>query len=194
MTQIGKFVVLFLLVLLGLLGPLSSKGQVSVSGIVNTLQEDPICDVIVRLLDENGQTVDQVMTTTMGTFSFTDLPLNSIISLQLEKEENPVNGISAFDQVLILRSILGIGTLDLYQSQAADVDDSGSVSVLDIIHIRRLILVLTEELPGPSWLFGLVDLPVGTDLINLGEVTENLNLDILGLKRADVNYSAVPCY
>jgi hypothetical protein len=50
-------------------------------------------------------------------------------------------GVSTFDLVLITRHILGETLLDSpYKLIAADVDNSGYISVSDLIQLRELIL------------------------------------------------------
>lgn len=176
-----------------LISPLFAFGQLTVAGTINTPQENPVCDVLVTLLDDAGQTVDQEITDDTGTFTFADVPANSAYSLRLEKEANAINGTSTFDLVLIARGILGIDPLDPYQLWAADVNNSGSVTALDMVFIRQIILSITTEFIVPPWLFGFPDAPGGSDMINLGEVTGNLNLDIIGVKTGDMNYTAVVC-
>jgi hypothetical protein len=65
------------------------------------------------------------------------------------------NGLTTYDVVLISRHILGIDHLDSpYQLIAADVNNSGSVSTLDMILLRQLILSILVDIPnGPSWRF-----------------------------------------
>ena len=176
-----------------LISPLFAFGQVTVAGTINSPIEEPVCDVLVTLLDDMGQTVDQEITDNTGTFSFADVPANNTYSLRLEKEDNAINGTSTFDLVMIARGILGIDPLDPYQLWAADVNNSGSVTTLDMVFIRQIILSITTEFNVPNWLFGFPDASGGSDMINLGEVTGNLDLDIIGVKAGDMNYTAMGC-
>jgi|GEM_PF-3355091 len=68
------------------------------------------------------------------------------------KENDPLEGVSIRDLVQIQRHVLGIERFPAFWHYvAADVDLSGSVTALDIIHLRRLLKGLTNQLPTKSW-------------------------------------------
>lgn len=100
-------------------------------------------------------------------------------------EVNPLNGVSTFDLVLISKHILGIELLDSpYQLIAADANNSGSITTLDLAVIRSLILHITDEFPsGESWVYdptfiiieGFEDHYYFTG-IKLGDVSGNANI------------------
>lgn len=71
------------------------------------------------------------------------------------KNDNPLNGVSTFDLVLISKHILGLETFGSpYQIIAADVNKSGSVTTFDIVEIRKLILGIYQNFPNnTSWRF-----------------------------------------
>lgn len=68
-------------------------------------------------------------------------------------DDNPLNGVTTYDGVLILKHILGIESFDFpHQHIAADVNNSKSVTTFDIADIRKLILGIYDELPNnTSW-------------------------------------------
>ncbi|MEZ4948059.1 MAG: T9SS type A sorting domain-containing protein [Saprospiraceae bacterium] len=56
-------------------------------------------------------------------------------------DEDPLNGVSTFDIVLIAKHILGREFIDSPEKMiAADVNKSGTITVLDIVEIRKMIL------------------------------------------------------
>lgn len=71
------------------------------------------------------------------------------------KNDNPLNGVSTYDLVLISRHIIGLGTFTSpYQYIAADANRSGSVTTFDIVEIRKLILGIYQNFPNnTSWRF-----------------------------------------
>ena len=74
-------------------------------------------------------------------------------STSFHKENNPLDGISVRDLVQIQRHVLDIEPFPAFWHYvAADVDLSGKVTTLDIIHLRRLLKGLTDRLPSKSWL------------------------------------------
>ena len=76
-------------------------------------------------------------------------------TLTADKEDDARNGVTTFDVLLITKHILGKQRLTSpYQLLAADVNQSGSISTIDLIKIRRVILHLDTTFEGgKSWLF-----------------------------------------
>lgn len=76
-------------------------------------------------------------------------------TLTADKADDARNGVTTFDVLLITKHILGKQRLTSpYQLLAADVNQSGSISTIDLIKIRRVILHLDDTFEGgKSWLF-----------------------------------------
>ena len=119
-------------------------------------------------------------------------------------DEGILNGVSTFDIVLIAQHILGIDPLDSpYKRIAADVNDSGSITTLDLIAIRKLILGVETEFPNgvPSWRFvpAAYNFPYPSnpweeyvpDQIYINNISTNINdADFIAVKMGDVNLDA----
>lgn len=117
------------------------------------------------------------------------------------KNNDPLNGVSTFDLVLINKHILGIELLDNpYKMIAADANKSNTISTTDIVELRKLILGIYTELPNvTSWRFiredysfpnpanAFADLPLPETAI----VPPNVN-DFVAIKVGDVNGNAEP--
>jgi hypothetical protein len=71
------------------------------------------------------------------------------------KDNDPLNGVSTFDLVLINKHILGLEPLNTpYKMIAADANNSRSITTFDIVELRKLILGIYTELPNnTSWRF-----------------------------------------
>jgi hypothetical protein len=71
------------------------------------------------------------------------------------KDNDPLNGVSTFDLVLINKHILGLEPLNSpYKMIAADANNSRSITTFDIVELRKLILGIYTELPNnTSWRF-----------------------------------------
>ncbi len=119
-----------------------------------------------------------------------------------EKNDNPLNGVTTFDLVLISKHILGIEPLNTpYKMIAADVNKSGSVTTFDIVELRKLILGIYSELPeNTSWRF--VDkafdfpnllYPFQTNFPEFKVVSSlpSQNVNFRGIKIGDLNLSAI---
>jgi hypothetical protein len=63
-------------------------------------------------------------------------------------------GVTTLDISLVRRHILNVSPLNTpYKLLAGDVNASGSISTIDISHMRRLVLASTNTLPGGAWRF-----------------------------------------
>ncbi|MBK8923847.1 MAG: hypothetical protein IPM81_20565 [Saprospirales bacterium] len=91
-----------------------------------------------------------------GLFRFNNaLPFGTNLTLTPTKDNDPLNGVSTFDLVLINKHILGQALLDSpFKIIAADANGSRTLSTFDIVELRKLILGLQTELPNNnSWRF-----------------------------------------
>jgi hypothetical protein len=72
------------------------------------------------------------------------------------KDDNPLNGVTTYDLVLMSKHILGIEPLGSpYKMIAADANKSNSITTFDIVELRKLILGIYKNcqttLPGALW-------------------------------------------
>jgi len=145
----------------------------------------------------------QLSTGIDGAFSFRSIPACDLRGLTINKNDQHVNGVSTFDMVLIQKHILGVAPFDSpYKVLAADVDQSGSVSTLDLIKMRKLILGMEQEFyAGSPWVFIPADYEF-TDpsnpfndayptAVDFGSVSRDMDQRFIGVKTGDVNNSAV---
>jgi len=90
---------------------------------------------------------------------------NKVQNVALRKVDNPLNGVSTFDLVLISRHILGISSLVGYKILAGDANMSNSISNFDIVEFRKQILGIYSNLPqSRSWRF--IDKDLKSSIIN----------------------------
>ncbi|RMF29787.1 MAG: hypothetical protein D6765_04005, partial [Bacteroidetes bacterium] len=173
-----------------------------IAGTLSTLEDEPLEGAEVHL--SGG--MDQVqLSDAQGTFSFPDLmPLHDY-TLSPRKTDDPRNGVTTYDLVLITRHILNTQPLtDPYRIIAADVNGSGSVTTLDLVEIRKLILAMSDEFPlNASWRFVArayvfpdpanpfdPPFPETLDFNNLA--ADVPDADFVAVKLGDVNGSATP--
>jgi len=126
-------------------------------------------------------------TVTNGAYTlegFPGLPALPYYEAVPAKNDNPINGVSTFDLVLINRQILGLEPFQYaWQFTAADVNRSNSVSTIDIVELRKLILGIYDTLPQvPSWVFS-----PEMDTLYPQQCPE-----FLAIKKGDVNGTADP--
>jgi hypothetical protein len=124
----------------------------SIGGMVMREDSMPVADVEMRLTD--GLDLMQ-WTDSTGQYVFEELPVNYDFTLTPRRDGDDQNGISTYDIALINKHILGIEPLDSpYKRIAADVNNSGTISTLDIIQLRQVLLSVLVEFPhSDSWRF-----------------------------------------
>ncbi len=96
-----------------------------------------------------------VATETDGTYAFPDLPAGEFYAIKPTYNLNPLNGVTTNDIIGIRKHILGLEEIESpYTFIAADVNNSGDVTTLDMVWMRKLILGSIEEFPNnKSWRF-----------------------------------------
>ena len=179
--------------------------NISISGKIETANQQAICDASVQLFDDNGTLISSVNTDQTGTFSHDNIPSDQTYILLVEKDGNILNGLSTFDLVLMEKHLMGETLIeDAFALYATDVDDSNSLSIFDMIAVRKYILTIDESRPLRNWYFFNSDANV-QDALNpwatndlLIRRFENLstsitNADFVGYKTADINSSAISC-
>ncbi|WP_425421172.1 GEVED domain-containing protein [Phaeodactylibacter xiamenensis] len=122
------------------------------AGAVNTEDNEPVEDVQVSL---SGQASTAMTTQNDGAYVFTNLTSGLDYTITPQRDGDYLNGVSTFDLVLISKHILGVGPLGSpYKRIAADANNSGSITTLDLIQLRKLILSIdTEFANNTSWRF-----------------------------------------
>ena len=104
----------------------------------------PLSAVTVRYLNQTVKTNEE------GGFLY---PEEAMQTVQPMLEENPLLGISTYDLILISAHILGTQPIeDQFGLIAADVNQSGTLSTMDLIELRKLILKVIPRLDQtPVW-------------------------------------------
>ena len=117
---------------------------------------DPVPDVLVTFYVDDVL-IGETESTSNGRVPIPDtLPLNGTLRIEFAKELFYGNGVATSDLIKIQKHILGSTFLAPLRILASDVNNSNSVSTLDIIRIRKLILTLNNDFGDggmPSWQF-----------------------------------------
>jgi len=172
-----------------------------VAGVIETAENETVEGVSVDL---NGFANAQTSTTIDGAFELSiDEPGYDYTVTPL-LDENPTNGVTTYDLVLISKHILGVTTFDsAYKMIAADANNSGSITTYDMVVLRKLILMVeTEFANNTSWRFVDADYAFPQadnpwaeefpEVINYNNLTQDdLAADFIAIKVGDVNGSAV---
>lgn len=173
---------------------------VEVNGRVRTERGDPVSDVQVYL--RAGGNIEQLATESDGRFDFLPVGGCDVRELKLSKSDLAINGVSTIDLILIQKHVLGLSLLDSpYKIIAADVNNSGNISTLDIVSVRKVILGIQREFENnKNWRFVPVSyvftdpqnpfadgFPEGLDF---NVLSQDLDLEYIAIKTGDVNNTA----
>lgn len=169
----------------------------TITGNVSTETTDNILNVEVEVA---GSTFLPTNTNQTGIYTFPAMPVGGHYTVSPAKDDDYKNGVSTLDLVNIQKHLLGIKNLETpYKLIAADANDSKSITAVDLIELRKLILGITTDLPNnTSWRF--VDksyvfpdpfnpwMQVWPESRDLNPLSTGLNqADFYGIKIGDVN-------
>ncbi|MDX2068481.1 MAG: hypothetical protein SFV55_08650 [Haliscomenobacter sp.] len=169
----------------------------AVNGQIYDQKKALIPGVKVNLLSPNRPLVEQ-----MNPFFYHANQSAPYHLITPSKTSDPLNGVSTFDLIQIQRHILNIKTFDSpYQYIAADINRSGTITTLDLIQLRKVILGIDANFANnSSWRFINVDhifqdptnplkeyLP---ETIRIGPLYPIRNVAFIGIKIGDLNNSA----
>ena len=195
--------------------------------VMNACGSDVFCQVVTvvvplsmvdisgNIAKENGQTVGNVtvnctgaspfLTLIDGNYSFDDLDAGEDYFIDPVKDFNYVNGVTAFDIFLISQHILHVELLDSpYKIIAADVNNNGTVSSLDLFFMQQVILNIVDTFPNnTSWRFvpedhvfpdpgDPFDFPFPEQILLENLDSNALDQDFVAIKVGDVNLNADP--
>ncbi|MCB0642210.1 MAG: hypothetical protein KDC44_11245, partial [Phaeodactylibacter sp.] len=170
-----------------------------ISGLIMTEVDAPVEDVNVDI----NSGLFSYLTDQNGMYFTSDLLPDNDYTVTPELNANPVNGVTTLDMVLIQLHILGLNPLDSpYKMIAADINDSGTITTLDLVVMQKVILLLLPDFPNnTSWRFIDSDyvfpypsnpwyqpFPEVINYNNLNVVISDA--DFVAVKIGDVNHSA----
>jgi hypothetical protein len=124
----------------------------SIGGKITNEEDESVQSVSVDL---SGQMSHNMITSADGEYVFTSLDGGYDYTVTPTRDDDPRNGVSTYDLVLISKHILNVEKLNSpYKIIAADANNSGNVSTLDLVALRKLVLRVSDELPNnTSWRF-----------------------------------------
>jgi hypothetical protein len=176
-----------------------SNKVAQISGSVTTASSAMAPGVEVEL---SGNTTMKHVTDTKGVFMFPNVLQGYDYSITPQLDKDYLNGISTLDLIALTRHILGSQLFTTpYQYIAADINNSRSITTLDMIQLRKLILGLDGRfLNNTSWRF--VDAshkfsnpsnPWATpfpEVININDLSANVEAHFIAVKIGDMNGNA----
>jgi len=135
-----------------------------------------------------------------GSYAFENNVMGYDYSVRAKRDGDDANGVSTLDLVLISRHILSIKTLDSpYKIIAADANADLTLSTIDLVILKKLILGSIEDFPNTdSWVFLDKEFTFVQEMSPWPFMEMNMVLDLdrdmmqenfIGIKVGDVNGS-----
>ncbi len=172
----------------------------SIEGRILTAMGSPVGGIPVS----NGFGI-WVETDSAGYYRFDSLMVGKDYVITPEYNEGWLNGVTAYDFILISRHILGLEPIDSPERLiAADINNSMTVTTFDIVQMRKVLLGTFDSVPaGKSWRFIPSDFvyinpdnpfsPVYPESIAVYGLDGDLtNKDFTGIKTGDIDNTVDP--
>ncbi|MEO1713816.1 MAG: T9SS type A sorting domain-containing protein, partial [Bacteroidota bacterium] len=173
-----------------------SNATVMISGTVFTEDNLPVSDVEIEVNGGNNTATDF-----SGNYQV-EVPSGSDYTVSPYLNTGILDGVTTFDLVLVTQHILGVQPLSSpYQLIAADANNSGAITTLDVLTIRKVVLLVEDQFQNnTSWRFidkGYVFPDPANpwvepfpEVINHNDLNLNqMQSDFVGVKIGDVNGS-----
>ncbi len=170
---------------------LESNNRSAIEGQVTTLNGEYFSEAVVQIYEEGSTDYfGSTLTDSEGYYAF-DAANKKSYEIKANYNKGHLEGVSTMDLLAIQRHILGIESfVSPYQFVAADADNSSSVSAIDILELRRLLLGIYDELPGnESWRF--LDSRQELDLASVWNFSEVLEISEMSVDVIKQNFRAV---
>ena len=174
------------------------EGRSNIGGRINSQSANPVNNVSVSL---SSSTMNRsIKTNTNGEYAFDNLRMDQEYMIVPEFNDDPLDGISTLDLLLIQRHILGLKKFTKpHNYLAADVNSSGSITSSDLVELRSLLLGrISEFKSSKTWDFIPTKILTESDPSSIYESVENyirlkegtessMSNDFVAIKTGDIN-------
>jgi hypothetical protein len=171
----------------------------TLAGIIKTINKQFIEGVKVQVSGLSGDKI--VNTRNDGLFKFSGLDNGEDYTVFPALNKNPLNGVSTFDLLLIQKHVLNTKKIENpYELIAADVNKSGSISIIDMLQLRKIILGVDKEFKeNKSWRFVDANFTFRKEaspyqfpeIVNINDLNGTAEAHFYGIKIGDINGNAV---
>lgn len=176
------------------------RTQITVSGVLETTGAEKASGFAIAVTGTENKIA---YTNAQGEYSFSLQAGGAYNIRPLSCDQNPLNGVSTYDLVLMAKHYTGLELLNSpYRIIAADIDNSNSADIQDSVVLRDLILGITTEIPGGNFRFVLKNYvfpdplnpfsPAFPESYSIADLQADIaDVDFLAIKKGDVNSTAV---
>lgn len=182
----------------------STPPAIAIAGHLKTYTGKPVHNMPVRIVTSGG--VQRVSCDTSGYYHIEDVVAGDTCRIRpYNTNDTWLNGVTTLDLSLIAQHILNLRPLDSpYKLLAADANRSNTITTLDIVALRRLILGIQDTLPNSSsWRFVPSDFvfanpqnpftqPVPDAHVLIRAQSDATGRNFVAIKTGDVNNSTNP--
>ena len=152
----------------------------------------------------SGTITDTITTDGQGNYIFPSLPPGGNYVVQPLTKALPLNGVDAYDLILVSRHILNLEPMTSWKLIAADVNESGTVTTFDNVESRKVILGTLPTFPNQkSWRYFLANATfpnpanpfanLPESILTYNNLTQNITgANFFGVKVGDANSSSDP--
>ena len=175
----------------------------TISGRITTPLGAALEDLSVIVSDGTIEYFD--LTDANGEYAV-EVPAGATYTVTPFKDDQPLNGLSSFDLVLLYRHMTGEDPFySPYQYIAADIDHSEALDINDTLELRKLILGIYQEFPNnTSWRFVRSNYifpnpqnpfqPPFPEFSTVGPLSGDITgINFYGIKIGDINGSCSVC-
>ncbi|MEE9374693.1 MAG: T9SS type A sorting domain-containing protein [Saprospiraceae bacterium] len=172
-------------------------GSLTISGLIKTEFNEAVENVSVNLISVDNMITSATASSVKGVYAFTEMQPDQY-RVVTSKNDDIINGVSTLDLILIQQHILGIQEFTSpYKIIASDVNNNNSVSAVDLLELRKVILGISDAFTNnTSWrfvkaseTFNDIFNPWGFDEVH--DVGGSGDFNFIGVKIGDVNSNVV---
>jgi subtilisin-like proprotein convertase family protein len=183
------------------MGACGPQAAAAIGGTLTTEENETVDQVTVTATNLGTNAVVTDVTSANGEFNVA-ATIGADYSVSPYRNNDPLNGVTTWDLVLITKHILDVAPLSSpYKLIAADVNNSGAITAYDLVELRKVILHINDNYPNntawrfvdANFVFPNASNPWATDfpeIVNIDNIaTQVLDADFVALHTGDVNGS-----
>ena len=165
--------------------------RADIAGLIETYDGRPLKGAEVYNESDQPNYPWMIESTSDGVFAFNDNIMFTPYQVRPEKNDDYLNGVSTLDLIFIQKHILGLQAFtNPYKIIAADINNDKTVTAVDLVELRKLILGIYDVFPNNgSWKF--IDKKESMGMENIWPFKEHVNVASLSEDMMAENFTAV---
>ena len=169
----------------------------TISGLISDVNDVALSDAKVHITDGTSSLGDRTIDIEEGFFEMKNAVASNQYRLEFTKQGDVQGGISTTDLIQIQNHILNLRPFESdFKVEAADANNDGKVTSIDLVLLKQLIIGQREDLPAYSspWKFlyygeSTAVKNMDDSTIGIADMSTDVFLDVKAIKVGDVNGS-----